>query len=103
MHLAGKAIWVALTACAALQVAALRAQQPQANPTQSLKGLTLEELSQIEVTTPAKRPEPAFRTSMAIFVITSEEIRRSGSTTVPEALRLARASRWRESTAVNGL
>jgi iron complex outermembrane recepter protein len=55
----------------------------------SLKQMTLEQLSQIEVTTPAKQPEKAFSTPAAIFVITSEDIRRSGATSIPEALRLA--------------
>lgn len=56
---------------------------------EALKKLTLEELSQIEVTTPSKEPQLAFRIPMAIFVITQDEIRRSGATCIPEALRLA--------------
>ncbi len=64
-------------------------QQP-ATPTPSqLKNLSLEQLSQIDVTTPSKEPQSAFRTPAAIFVITGEDIRRSGVTTIPEALRLA--------------
>ncbi len=55
----------------------------------SLKKLSLEELSQIEVTTPSKGPEPAFRSPVAIYVITGDDIRRSGATSIPEALRLA--------------
>src|SRR6202161_4346371 len=55
----------------------------------SLKKLSLEELSQIEVTSPSKEPTPAFRSSVAIYVITGEDIRRSGVTTIPDALRLA--------------
>jgi outer membrane cobalamin receptor len=55
----------------------------------ALKRLTLEELSQIEVTSPSKEPEPAFRVPMAIYVITADDIRRSGVTSIPEALRLA--------------
>jgi iron complex outermembrane recepter protein len=54
-----------------------------------LKRLTLEELSQIEVTSPSKEPEPAFKVPMAIHVITAEDIRRSGATTIPDVLRLA--------------
>ena len=64
---------------------------PQANsnnPTE-LKSLTLEQLSQIQVTTPTKEPTAAFRSPVAIYVITSDEIRRSGATSIPEALRLA--------------
>jgi iron complex outermembrane receptor protein len=68
----------------------LTAQQPpdQSGPA-ALKGLSLEELSQIEVTTPSKAPVSAFRTPAAIYVITGEDIRRAGATTIPDALRLA--------------
>ncbi len=55
----------------------------------ALKSLSLEELSQIEVTTPSKSPVRAFQTPAAIYVITGEDIRRSGATSIPEALRLA--------------
>jgi len=55
----------------------------------SLRNLSLEELSQIEVTTPSKEPERAFNTPVAIVVITADQIRRSGATSIPEALRLA--------------
>ena len=51
--------------------------------------MSLEELSQIEVTTPSKEPVKAFQTPAAIYVITGEDIRRSGATSIPEALRLA--------------
>jgi iron complex outermembrane recepter protein len=62
--------------------------QGNTNPA-TLKTLTLEQLSQIEVTTPSKEPVKAFRSAVAIYVITGEEIRRSGATSIPEALRLA--------------
>ena len=71
----------------------MRGDAPQPNgasPSPSaLKNLSLEELSQIEVTTPSKAPVAAFRTPDAIYVITSEDIRRSGATSIPEVLRLA--------------
>lgn len=54
-----------------------------------LKRLSLEELAQIEVTTPSKTPVSAFDSPSAVFVITGEDIRRSGATSIPEALRLA--------------
>jgi len=38
---------------------------------------------------PAKHPERIVDASAAIYVITSEDIRRSGATTLPDALRLA--------------
>jgi iron complex outermembrane recepter protein len=55
----------------------------------ALKNLSLEELSAIEVTTPSKTPTKVLQTSAAIFVITAEDIRRSGVTSIPAALRLA--------------
>ena len=58
-------------------------------PPSALKKLTLEQLSQIEVTSPSKEPTPALRSPVAIYVITGEDIRRSGVTTIPDALRLA--------------
>jgi iron complex outermembrane receptor protein len=51
--------------------------------------VSLEDLGQIEVTTASKEPVKASRTPAAIYVITQEDIRRSGATSVPEALRLA--------------
>jgi iron complex outermembrane receptor protein len=64
-------------------------QFPNQSPSGGLKDLTLEQLSQIEVTSPSKAPTPAMRSPVAIYVITGEDIRRSGATTIPDALRLA--------------
>jgi iron complex outermembrane receptor protein len=55
----------------------------------SLKQLSLEELGDIKVTTASKEPEEVWRTPAAIYVITQEDIRRSGATSIPEILRLA--------------
>ncbi len=54
-----------------------------------LTQVSLEDLGQIEVTTASKVPVKATRTPAAIYVITQEDIRRSGATSIPEALRLA--------------
>jgi iron complex outermembrane receptor protein len=53
----------------------------------TLKLLSLEQLSAMEVTTPSKEPQPAMRAPVAIYVVTGEDIRRSGATSIPEALR----------------
>ena len=58
----------------------------QQNP---LKTMSLEQLGNIEVTTVSKEPEVIWKTPAAIYVITQEDIRRSGATSIPEALRLA--------------
>src|SRR5690349_6592174 len=54
----------------------------------SLKQLTLAQLGNVEVTTASRAPEQVWKTSAAIFVLTQDDIRRSGATTIPEALRL---------------
>lgn len=54
-----------------------------------LAGLELEALMDLEVTTVSKRVQPLSDTPSAVYVITSEEIRRSGVTSLPDALRLA--------------
>src|SRR6185503_2537412 len=54
-----------------------------------LKKLSLEQLLNIEVTSVSRRPEKLLETASAIQVITQEDIRRSGVTSLPEALRLA--------------
>lgn len=54
-----------------------------------LKGLSLTQLGDVEVTSVSKDPQQVWKTPAAIFVITQEDIRRSGATSIPEALRLA--------------
>ena len=50
--------------------------------------LSLEELLNIEVTSVSKKPERLADAATAIFVITQEDIKRSGATCIPEALRM---------------
>jgi len=68
-----------------------RGDSTEADPKagQRLTHVSLEDLGQIEVTTASKVPVKATRTPAAIYVITQEDIRRSGATSIPEALRLA--------------
>src|ERR1700683_3165484 len=58
------------------------------NPPEDLKQLSLEQLGAVEVTTTSKEPEEVWNTPAAIYVITQEDIRRSGATSVPEILRM---------------
>jgi iron complex outermembrane receptor protein len=53
-----------------------------------LAELSLEELMNIEITSVAKKAQPLSETAAAVYVLTSEEIRRSGATTIADALRL---------------
>ena len=67
----------------------LQAADPRAQRTaQQLKSLTLEQLGNLEVTTQSKEPTEVWNTPAAIYVLTSEDIRRSGVTNIPDALRL---------------
>lgn len=54
-----------------------------------LAALTLEQLMDIEITSVSKKEEPLRSAPAAVYVITGEEIRRSGVTSIPEALRMA--------------
>jgi len=55
----------------------------------NLRDLSIEQLSEIEVTSASKRAEPLADVPNALFVITNEDIRRSPYTSLPEVLRLA--------------
>jgi len=51
--------------------------------------VSLEDLWNMQVTSVSKRTQKVADAAAAIFVITQEDIRRSGATSIPEALRLA--------------
>jgi iron complex outermembrane receptor protein len=53
------------------------------------KKMSLEQLMNLDVTSVSKEPEPYRNAPAAIEVITGDEIRRSGASSIPEALRLA--------------
>ncbi|MBC2695788.1 MAG: TonB-dependent receptor [Desulfobacteraceae bacterium] len=53
-----------------------------------LTELSLEELMNIEITSVSKKPERLADAVAAIFVISQDDIRRSGVTSIPEALRM---------------
>jgi iron complex outermembrane receptor protein len=63
--------------------------QAPASPTRSLKSLSVDDLVNLEVTSVSRRGERIFDAAASIYVISAEDIRRSGVTTLPEALRLA--------------
>lgn len=79
--------------CAVLILASVPSMisaQTKSSPTSSsLKDLSVEELMDLEVTSVSRRPEKLSDTASAIQVITSADIRKSGATTIGEALRLA--------------
>ena len=58
-------------------------------PVAEMADLELEQLTRITVTSASRREERAVDAPASIFVITAEDIRRSGATSIPEILRLA--------------
>ena len=57
--------------------------------TQDLKLLSIEQLMQIDVTLATRRPEPVAAAPTAISVVTGDDIRRAGVTTIADAVALA--------------
>ena len=55
---------------------------------QDLKRLSLEELLRVEISTVSRVPEPSTAVPAAVFVLTPDDIRRSGATSLPDVLRL---------------
>jgi iron complex outermembrane receptor protein len=77
-------------AVAAIVVAALSLQPAllAQRPAADLKRLTLEQLLEVEVSTASRGAEPWWRTMSATTVLTHDDIRRSGASTLVELLRL---------------
>ncbi len=86
----GRATRCLRTGVAVLLAASAASGAPAAETApQNLADLSLEELGNIEVTSVSKRAERLSDAPASVFVITGEDIRRSGVTSLPEALRLA--------------
>lgn len=80
-------IYIWLTAATmTMTVGHLSAQAP--DPKSDLTTMTLEELLNTKVTSVSKREEKLFQAAAAIYVITQEDIRRSGLTSLPELFRM---------------
>ena len=87
--MAANAITLLISLVGPAQQGWAQAAQSNQNPPENLKQLSLEQLGNVEVTTASKEPEQVWRTPAAIYVITQEDIRRSGATSIAEVLRLA--------------
>ena len=74
------------TLCA---VALLSIVARTASAQNDLKRLSIEELMRIDVTTTSRQPQPVGTTAAAISVITGDDVRRAGATTIADALLLA--------------
>jgi iron complex outermembrane receptor protein len=77
------------TLCVVLCFAETALASVQGITVASLADLSLEELSDIEIVSVSRRPQPLSEAPAAIYVITADDIRRSGATSLPDALRLA--------------
>src|SRR5580692_5656163 len=58
------------------------------NPPEDLSKLSVEDLMNVEVTSVSKKEQKVSQTAAAIFVITQEDIRRSGANNIPDLLRM---------------
>jgi iron complex outermembrane receptor protein len=72
-----------------LLCAALAEAQPTSQQLEALKRLSIEELAETDITGSGRRPEQLEDIASAVSVITSDDLRRYGVMTLPEALRLA--------------
>jgi iron complex outermembrane receptor protein len=80
---------VALAALALYAVSPLELSAQEPIPIEDLRQMSIDELASMAVTSVSRRAEPLLAAPAAIYVITAEDIRRSGVTSLPEALRLA--------------
>jgi iron complex outermembrane recepter protein len=80
------AVLVALCALSA----GVRAQQTDSQPSNGpdLTSMNIEDLMNVKVTSVSKKEEKLSRTAAAIFMISPEDVRRSGATSVPDVLRM---------------
>ena len=74
--------------CAAMFAAAGPALAEEAGSAGDLTQLGLEDLLNIEVTSVSRHAEPLLGAAAAVFVVTGEDIRRSGARSIAEALRM---------------
>jgi iron complex outermembrane receptor protein len=73
----------------ALVIAALPWAQVSAQTVEELREMSIEDLAQVNVTSVSKTDQPLSDAPAAIYVITRDDILRSGAATLPEMLRLA--------------
>ncbi|MGA2430644.1 MAG: TonB-dependent receptor [Candidatus Acidiferrum sp.] len=85
---AGRAArWILLMVCLSECPRAIGRQQQQQQPG-DLANQSLEDLMNVEVTSVSKKEQKLSKVAAAIFVITKEDIRRSGAVNIPDALRM---------------
>jgi len=70
---------------------------------EGLWDLSIEQLMDLDITSVAKHSQKFSETPAALTVVTGEDIRRSGATSIPEALRLVPGATMWGANAVNGV
>lgn len=85
--------FLAIAACSAallasFDAAAAKKAAPPPEPVEDLTNLELDQLMSMEVTGVTRRASAYGKSPAAIFVLTGEDIRRSGARTIAEALRM---------------
>lgn len=76
--------WTQLTLAILLTAGSAAAQEDLPD----LTHLNMEDLLSVQVTSAGKKPQKVSDTAAAVFVITQQDIRRSGASSVPEVLRM---------------
>jgi iron complex outermembrane receptor protein len=85
----GYGLRAVLSAAALVCICAAPAIAQQQIASADFSKLSIEQLENVEITSVSKRAEPLSAAPAAIYVITHDQIMRSGATTIPEMLRLA--------------
>jgi iron complex outermembrane recepter protein len=78
-------VWAGVLAALGVQAS----QPPATDARRQLIDLSLEELANTEITSVSRRPQRLADAAASVYVITADDIRRSGATSLAEALRLA--------------
>ena len=84
----GKKLGAAVATYVAIGLVTLPPASAEETTTPDFTEFSLEALTNLEVISVSKRPERMNDAAAAIFVITADEIRRSGATSIPEVLRM---------------
>jgi len=74
---------------AALAALMLSASSARAQSAEDLQQMSISDLANIDVTSVSKTDQTLSTAAAAIYVITHDQIARSGATSIPEMLRLA--------------
>lgn len=83
-----RSLWM-LVLCGTLLVCPVQAQDEHPDSDIDFTQFSLEELKNVQITSASKKSERLSDVPAAVFVITQEDIRRSGATSIPEVLRMA--------------